>query len=134
MQDRPEAPDLLDAIADLLIKEILPLVQEHGDDALAYKTLVSWNMLGVVARELKNAENLLNDEIARLAGLMDRQANQQLQQSYQAKLNLVREWNQELSRRIRDEKIGPENRELWEHAKQTLKEKLAVANPRFSQE
>ena len=41
MQDRPEAPDLLDAIADLMIKELLPLVQKHGDDALAYKTLVS---------------------------------------------------------------------------------------------
>ena len=69
MQDRPEAPDLLDAVAELLIKEILPLVQTHGDDLTAYKTLVSWNMLGVVARELRNGEELLNDELARLKNL-----------------------------------------------------------------
>mgnify|MGYP000995769991 FL=1 len=64
MQYRPDAPSLLEAIADFLMKDVLPAVKEH--DALAYKTLVSWNMLGVVSRELKSAEPLLNDEIARL--------------------------------------------------------------------
>jgi hypothetical protein len=44
----------------------------------------------------------------------------------------VRAGNAELARQIREQKIGPDNAALWEHAKQSLKEKLAVSNPRFS--
>lgn len=140
MQDRPEAPDLLDAIADLMIKEVLPLVQKHGDDALAYKTLVSWNMLGVVARELRGGEDTLNHEIARMEALAElkdwaaaRSAGESAPDaSYQAKMASVRAGNAELARQIREQKIGPDNTALWEHVRQTLKEKLAVSNPRFS--
>ena len=141
MQDRPEAPDLLDAVAELLIKEILPLVQTHGDDLTAYKTLVSWNMLGVVARELRNGEELLNDELARLKNLPELAAffaksNAQPGDagavSYRAKLARVRECTQALADTIREKKIGPENKALWEHARQTVLEKLAVSNPRYS--
>ncbi|MCR9145216.1 MAG: DUF6285 domain-containing protein [bacterium] len=137
MQDRPEAPALLDAIAELLIKEVLPLVQKHGDDALAYKTLVSWNMLGVVSRELRSGEDLLNDEITRLHGLpelKDAATSDETNASYMQKLARVRELNQSLSDTIREKKIGPENAALWEHARQSLKEKLSISNPRFSQD
>ena len=51
MQDRPDANTLLEAIQDLIIKEILPAIKDN--DGLSYKTLVSWNMLGVIGRELK---------------------------------------------------------------------------------
>ncbi|MEQ9364258.1 MAG: DUF6285 domain-containing protein [Leptospirales bacterium] len=138
MQDRPEAPALLDAIAELLIKEVLPLVQKHGDDALAYKTLVSWNMLGVVSRELRNGEDLLNQEIQRMATLPELQAaaseDPSVGGTYTQKLARVRDLNHKLTETIRTKKIGPENKALWEHARQSLKEKLNVSNPRFSQD
>ncbi len=138
MQDRPEAPALLDAIAELLIKEVLPLVQKHGDDALAYKTLVSWNMLGVVSRELRGGEELLNQEIARLKALPEINATADnsgdAPSSYPQKLEQVRAWNQKLADAIRENKIGPENQALWSHARQSLQEKLSVSNPRFSQD
>lgn len=136
MQDRPEAPSLLDAIAELMIKEVLPLVQKHGDDALAYKTLVSWNMLGVVSRELRSGEDLINDEIERLKTLPELQTMAGATESatYMEKLTHVRGSNQALVTVIRDKKIGPENKGLWDHARQSLKEKLRVSNPRFSQD
>jgi len=59
MQDRPDAPALLEAIGDFLMKEVLPAVKDS--DSLSYKTLVSWNMLGVIAREFKDGERLLGD-------------------------------------------------------------------------
>ena len=51
MQYKPENQDLLEAIAEFLRKDILTLVKDN--DELAYKTLVSWNMLNVVIRDLE---------------------------------------------------------------------------------
>jgi hypothetical protein len=50
MQYRPQNNDLIDAIQEFLLKEVLPFMKDN--DALVYKTLVSWNMLGVVSRAL----------------------------------------------------------------------------------
>ena len=62
MQYRPEAADLCDAIAEFLLKEVLPAVQS---DELSYKALVSRNMLGVVSMELRDHEDLLSNEVGR---------------------------------------------------------------------
>ena len=133
MQDRPEAPDLLDAIAELMIKEVLPLVQKHGDDALAFKTLVSWNMLGVVAREWRQSESGLNEELERLNALSVLAADSApLPQTYPEKMERARERNRQLAETIREQKIGPENTEVLEHIRATIKEKLAISNPRYS--
>ncbi len=52
MQYRPETKDLLSAIQDFLIKDLLPKIE--SDELLSYKALVSWNMLGVVSREIES--------------------------------------------------------------------------------
>ncbi len=131
MQDRPSAPDLLDAIADLLIKDVLPFVQEQ--DLLAYKTLVSWNMLGVVARELREGEGLLDAELSRLRDLLGRQesAATSAAPSLAAKQNQARELGALLAEKIRAEKIADPAHPVWRHVKRTLSETLQVANPRF---
>lgn len=54
MQYRPDSKELLQAIQDFLMKDLLPKLE--GDDLLSYKTLVSWNMLGVIAREIENSD------------------------------------------------------------------------------
>lgn len=97
MQDRPEASALLDAIADFLLKEVLPAVRES--DALAYKTLVSWNMLGVVSRELKDAEPLLNAEIERLGRYLQKEVP--LAATSREKMVLAAALNGELAAKIR---------------------------------
>ena len=68
MQDRPDANVLLEAIQDLIIKEILPALKDN--DALSYKTLVSWNMLGVIGREIKYGEIFLDKEIERVSNFL----------------------------------------------------------------
>ncbi len=128
MQDRPDAASLLDAIADFLMKDVLPVVKEK--DALAYKTLVSWNMLGVVSRELRGAEPLLNAEIGRL--LSHFKDSRPRPESVAEKMALARDLNGKLSEEIRLRKGDPSvHKEL---VKQMLLEKLSVSNPRFGTE
>lgn len=70
MQDKPTSADLLEAIQDFLMKEILP--QFKDKEFLSYKTLVSWNMLGVVSREIRSGEELLDKELSRLVGILNK--------------------------------------------------------------
>ena len=51
------------------MKEIMPRVK--ADEFLAYQTLVSWNMLGVIAREIKSGAVYQNAEIQRLQEYLD---------------------------------------------------------------
>ncbi|MBI3395506.1 MAG: hypothetical protein HY042_06710 [Spirochaetia bacterium] len=129
MQSRPSAAELLDAIQDLLIKQILPKVE--GEGALAYKTLVSWNMLGVVARELRSGEALVDAELQRLASILG--LSLPSLPTLNDKHALAREWNTKLAQRIRKEKITDDPAVL-DHVKKTLSETLSITNPRFSTE
>jgi hypothetical protein len=130
MQYRPQNNDLIDAIQEFLLKEVLPFVKDN--DALAYKTLVSWNMLGVVSRELKNGRTLLEADAALLAELLGEKAevqvtgDRELWQQTQARAKSV-------AQKIRAEKTMPGTRE-WELIKQVLKDNLQVANPRYGVE
>ncbi|MDV6236733.1 DUF6285 domain-containing protein [Leptospira ellisii] len=130
MQDKPTSTDLLDAIQDFLMKEVLP--QFKDKDLLSYKTLVSWNMLGVVSREIRSGEELLDRELQRLSSLLKKDAV--VPSSLNGKKLLVSEWNRELRDRIRKEKLSFENPEYWNHVKETVREKVEITNPRFTTE
>jgi hypothetical protein len=60
VQYRPDTKAILQAIQDLLMKEVLPKIEE--DELLSYKTLVSWNILGVVVRELEKEDEFTYEE------------------------------------------------------------------------
>jgi hypothetical protein len=130
MQDRPNIPILLEAISDFLLKEVLPLTKEN--EALAYKTLVSWNMLGVISRELKNNESFLNAELERLAKFLEKKDLPTASSSFQ-KMEIIKSLTLELSDTIRENKICDPKTPEWEIVKQTLREKLEIANPKFIQ-
>ncbi|PJZ55588.1 DUF6285 domain-containing protein [Leptospira barantonii] len=130
MQDKPTSTDLLEAIQDFLMKEVLP--QFKDKDLLSYKTLVSWNMLGVVSREIRSGEELLDQELARLVRLLKK--NSSLPITLNEKKNLAHSWNVELRDKIRKEKLSIEDAEYWNHVKETVREKVEVTNPRFSTE
>ena len=127
MQDRPDASALLDAIADFLLKELLPAVRQS--DTLSYKALVSWNMLGVVSREIKEGEGLLNAELKRLSDFLKKPPG--IPATAREKMSLAGVLNAELAEQIRRERIGPENKVVLSLIKQGLLEKLQIANPRF---
>ncbi|XDD49608.1 DUF6285 domain-containing protein [Leptospira sp. WS92.C1] len=130
MQDKPTSTDLLEAIQDFLMKEVLP--QFKDKDLLSYKTLVSWNMLGVISREIRSGEELLDQELARLAKLLKKDSK--FPNTLNEKRNLAGSWNLELRDRIRKEKLSLEDSEYWNHVKETVREKVEVTNPRFTTE
>ncbi|ALO27502.1 MULTISPECIES: DUF6285 domain-containing protein [Leptospira] len=127
MQDKPTSTDLLEAIQDFLMKEVLP--QFKDKELLSYKTLVSWNMLGVVSREIRSGEELLDKELGRLVELLNK--NLVIPPTLDKKKNLAHVWNVELRDKIRREKLSSENSRYWNHVKETVKEKVEVINPRF---
>lgn len=130
MQDRPDINSLLEAVQDFLIKEVMPAVKDS--DSLSYKTLVSWNMLGVIGREVKLGEKSSFTELERLKRILSQEDVNISSLSHSERLILAGRLNQMLSEKIRKEKISIENREIWNAVKQGLSEKLEIANPKFS--
>ncbi|TGL86732.1 hypothetical protein EHQ68_15670 [Leptospira congkakensis] len=141
MQYRPETKELISAIQDFLMKDLLPKLE--GDDLLSYKTLVSWNMLGVIARETESSEfegDLnrileLNLKISKLETDFDKIKFSNL--SRKEKYDLLLDWNQEFAKEIRNQsknnpgfEVKPGSK-VWDFAKNQLKETLSVSNPRF---
>ncbi|EMJ97155.1 DUF6285 domain-containing protein [Leptospira sp. WS58.C1] len=130
MQDKPSATELLEAIQDFLMKEVLPEFRDK--DLLAYKTLVSWNMLGVISREIRSGEESLDKELSRLASLLGKKS--EFPKTWNEKKNLTSSWNEELRDIIRKEKKSLEDTEYWKHIKESVIEKVEIVNPRFTTE
>jgi hypothetical protein len=64
-QDRPEAAELLDAVAEFLFAQVRPAVPGE----LRFRTLVAANLCAVVARELRAGERPLRDDLELFASL-----------------------------------------------------------------
>ncbi|MCB1177158.1 MAG: hypothetical protein KDK36_06215 [Leptospiraceae bacterium] len=129
MQDRPDAGNLLEAIQDFLMKEVMPAVKSN--DLLSYKTLVSWNMLGVISREIKLGEVYLNEELKRLKEYLTSDVIIKPEDDYYSKMEVCKELNSRLVEKIREKKLTNKDKEVWNLVKQGLKEKLEISNPRF---
>ncbi|EOQ90039.1 hypothetical protein LEP1GSC202_0980 [Leptospira yanagawae serovar Saopaulo str. Sao Paulo = ATCC 700523] len=152
MQYRPDSKELLQAIQDFLMKDLLPKLE--GDDLLSYKTLVSWNMLGVIAREIENSDftSTWSEILDSNLSISDLETNYPMDSFYKLskkeKNKVLREWNQNLASLIRKKSslfgtqqsepiqnkteldIKPRSK-VWNLVKSQLKENLAVSNPRF---
>jgi hypothetical protein len=134
MQDRPDVSILLEAIQDFIIKDLLPEIKDK--EALSYKALVSWNMLGVIHREWKQGEKLLDLEIHRILEFFRKNsilfANLEGEnKTYQEKTEIARELNFKLSEHIRKKQISLDDAEVWDLVKKSIQDKLTIANPRF---
>jgi len=146
MQDKPTSTELLEAIQDFLMKEIMPTVKDK--DLLSFKTLISWNMLGVIIREIKQEEPLLSKEFSSIISLLgDKEKNLLSQNPKLSNFNLnspdlselsliekkeiLLKANELLAKTIREEKILPSNKEVYHHIMETLKDKLSISNPRY---
>lgn len=68
MQDRPTAPELLDAVREFIATELLPTLT---DTRLRFRTLVAANLLDMLGRELALEPDLLRAEYTRLAALLE---------------------------------------------------------------
>lgn len=123
MQDRPTAIELAESVREFLKAEILPSVE---DPRLKFRTLVAMNALGILGRELTQEETILHSERGRLVRLLGREP--EMPGSLEDLKEQVTGMNRELVDLIRDGNPPPGT---LDSLKETAKEKLAVASPRY---
>ena len=128
MQDRPTALELLEAVRGFLEADVLPVLEGRR----RFLALVAANVLGIVGRELAGEEEVLLAEWQGLGRLLGDETI-----TVPARLGAlragVRERTTSLAERIRrGEADGvPLAEATRAHVRETVREKLRVANPRY---
>jgi hypothetical protein len=126
MQDRPSINELLMVVRHFLESEVVPALSGRR----AFHARVAANVLAIVAREIDGEETALAREWARLAPLVGRS---DAPAGLDAMRAAVREATAALAERIRqgDADGGAYADAVRAHVRATVREKLAVANPRY---
>lgn len=127
MQDRPTALELLQAIRDLLERDILPSL---ADRRLRYQALIAINVLRILEREVPDEEARLRAELDALHELLD--LPRAVPPGGPALLRRrVLEANRELCERIRQglADSGPWRQRVLSHVRAAVEEKLRINNP-----
>jgi hypothetical protein len=127
MQDRPTYSELLEAVQHFLEADALPAL----DGTKKFHARVAASVLAIVRRELESEEAQAEAEWRRLDGLLD--AAEPLPAARAERRRRLRQRTAELCERIRrgDADAGPWRDAVWAHVRQTVADKLAVANPKY---
>ncbi len=115
LQDRPTAPELLDAVREFLERDVM-----NGDEIpgrVAFHARVAVNVLAIVERELRLGPGLEATERERLAALLGHDAE-------------VDDLLAELADGIRDGSLDDRRDEVMACVRESVRAKLEVANPR----
>lgn len=127
MQDQPTAHELLETVAQFLMTELVPAL---NDPRLKFRALVAANVLHIVSREMDLQDAQLLAEFERLRSLT---ANTLPIGRGEDVRDEVERMTRELARTIRaraaDE--GEFHDAVLAHVEQTVIEKLQVANPKY---
>ena len=126
MQDQPSAIELLEALGAFLREEVAPRL----DGGLRFKALVGANVAGIVAREIALGAAQDRAQAGRLWKLLGRDGAPPEGSDFAA---LSRELSRELTRHIceGDADADPWRAEVLAHLRETVREKLAVDNPKL---
>jgi hypothetical protein len=119
MQDRPHAPELLQAVALFLRERVLPATE----GALAYQVRVAANALGIAQREAEQGAAAQAREAAGLRALLGVDAPTELETA-----------NRLLCERIADGTMDLATPGLLAHLQATTAAKLAIDQPGYSDE
>lgn len=127
MQDRPTWEELLDAVRQFLEHDVVPAL----DGPRRFHARVAANVLAIVTRELTLEEEQLRAEWERLGSVLGDSVPPPAGRA--ALRAALRERTAQLCERIRrgDADDGPWRDAVWQHVRATVREKLAVANPRY---
>jgi hypothetical protein len=127
MQDRPTAIELLEAAADFVDREIVPATSGR----VQFQSRVVGNVMRIVAREIAMEDRLVRDEVRALSALLGETEPDPrgLNDLHKAAFGL----NERLSGRIRagDADRGPWREKVLRAVRQTVEDKLKIANPRY---
>ena len=116
MQDRPDAAELLDSVAEYLFAELRPEVPR----AQRFKVLVAANLCAVVAREIRAGEE------------PDRRDLELFNELLAEEVNDVRGAAAELSRRLRSGELDERIDELAPRLEEHVRRKLEITRPGYS--
>lgn len=125
MQDRPTAAELLDAAADFLEREVMPELSGRRQ----FHVRVTVNVLRIVRRELDGEEDAVRAEWTRLVALLGEAGEHP--PTFAALRERVRAMNADLSKAIRAGELDDRFDEVLEALRETVAEKVAIANPRW---
>ncbi len=122
MQDRPTHDELLAAVEHFLDAEIVPNVP----GSRGFHARVAANAIRIVRRELSSEEELLAAEWSGLdavLGTAERPAGREQLRT------ALRERNEALCELIRGGEDGDAARQVFEHVRRTVRDKLTVSDP-----
>jgi alcohol dehydrogenase class IV len=127
MQDRPTSVELLEAAADFVDRELVPAIE----GAKQFQARVVANVMRIVAREIQLEDPAVRREVKALAKLFGHDAPHlhSLDDLRKAATGL----GAELSAKIRagDADAGAWRTEVLAVVRQSVEDKLRVANPRY---
>ncbi len=134
MQDRPTILELLGAVREFLTRQVVPAL----DGGRQFHARVAANVLAIVERELRDADEQLRAEWMRLQPLCaEDPENDPLEETPPEDPVVLRAavgaLNAELAARIRqgDADHGPLREAVMAHLRVTTDDKLRVANPGY---
>jgi hypothetical protein len=125
MQDRPTAPELLDALAELLFGDVREWVPRER----RFQVLVAANVCAVVARELRAGDDASLADVKLFRSLLGVEGPRP--EPYQADAE-AREAAAELAWAIRQGKLDGEIESVASALRAHVKRKLAVARPGYA--
>ncbi len=130
MQERPNKLVLLSAIARFLVEDARPAL---SDPRLAFRALIAANLATIVASELSTDAEATRAELARLRALFpDAPPVGESADGERDEREQVVALTERLARRLREESPGQDEvARIAAALRESLREKLAVDNPRF---
>jgi Domain of unknown function (DUF6285) len=115
MQDRPDAPELLDSVAEYLFAELRPEVPREQ----RFKVLVAANVCAVVAREIRAGDEPDREDLALLGDLLGKDVDD------------VHHAASELAQRLRSGELDDRIEELAPRLEEHVRRKLEIARPDY---
>jgi uncharacterized protein DUF6285 len=127
MQDRPTSIELLEAAADFVDRELVP----GFGGARQFQARVVANVMRIVAREIKMEDPLVRSEVKALARLLGHDAPHL--HSLDDLRSAAVAMGEELTAKIRAGEADDGNwrREVLAVVRQSVEDKLRIANPRY---
>lgn len=127
MQDRPTAPDLLDALAELLFTD----VREWVPSDRRFQILVAANLCAVVARELRAGEGPSADDAELFRSLLGGEPSDAATDDADAE-SAAREAAARLAQEIRAGNLDGELETVAGRLREHVGRKLDIARPGYS--
>jgi Domain of unknown function (DUF6285) len=126
MQDRPDAAELLEAVAEYLFAELRPEVPREQ----RFKVLVAANVCAVVAREISAGEAPDRADLALFTELLGEQTEPAADPG--ALDAQARDAAAELARRLRSGELDDRLDELAPRLEEHVRRKLDIARPGYT--